>query len=100
MSNAYDVGDLVRVTGRFTTAAGALLDPTVVLCQVLTPAGVKTTYTYGVDPQVVKDSPGDGVYHLDISITAQGAWFYRWYSTGTGQAAGEEVFTALPSKFT
>ena len=88
--NFYDLGDLVRVTGTFTRASGAVMDPAVVKCQVKTPAGVKTSYTYGVDAAMVRDSVG--VYHLDVSITASGHWWYRWYSTGAGQAAAETEF--------
>ena len=97
MANPYDKGDLVRVSAAFTTAAGAALDPTVVKCQVQTPAGTATTYTYGTDAALVKDSTG--AYHLDIDAATSGEWCYRWYSTGTGQAAAEGRFSVTAGEF-
>jgi len=96
MANTYDTGDLVRVTGTFTTAAGVALDPTALYLKYKNPAGTVTTLTYGVDAAVVKDSTG--VYHVDISATTAGVWMYRWYSTGTGQAAEEHWFTVNASQ--
>lgn len=87
MANVYDKGDLIRITGTFKDASLVAYDPTVVKCQVQTPAGVETTYTYPTDAAVVKDSTGN--YHLDVSANASGTWWYRWYATGTGQCGGQ-----------
>jgi hypothetical protein len=62
----------------------------VVKVSVRTPGRVVTTYTYGVDVAVVKDSTGN--YHIDIDANAAGTWHARWFSTGTGQAAEEMEF--------
>lgn len=97
MVNAYDVGDLVRVQGSFTNAAGAAVDPSVVTTKVKTPAGVVTTYTYGVDAQLVKLATG--IYYVDVSATTSGDWHYRFSSTGDGQAAGENKFYVKESAF-
>jgi hypothetical protein len=97
MSNTYDYGDLVRVTGTFTTAAGVATDPTAVLCKVRNPAGTVTTLTYGTDAALVKS--GTGVYYTDVSASAAGIWHYRFYSTGTGQAANETYFQVGASEF-
>lgn len=86
----YDKGDLVRATGTFTTSAGAATDPTAVFVKYTNPSGSITTLTYGTDAALVKDSTG--VYHVDIDANAVGAWTYRFYSTGTGQAAAEGDF--------
>lgn len=91
MTNTYDVGDLVRVSAVFANSAGTAIDPTVVTLQVKVPAGTTTTYTYLTDVALVKDSPGH--YHVDVNVTASGEWWYRWASTGTGQAAEESAFT-------
>jgi RPA family protein len=93
----YDKGDLVRVTGTFTNAAGTAIDPTMVKFQVLNPAGTTTTYTYGVDAALVKSAVG--VYYVDISADVTGIYYYRFYSTGTGQAADEGQFTSDESRF-
>lgn len=90
MANRFDKGDLVRCTGTFTTAGGAAQDPTTVKVSIRTPARVVTTYVYGVDGALVKDSTG--VYHVDVDANQVGTWYVRWWATGTGQAAGESPF--------
>lgn len=97
MANQYDNGDLVRVSVVFTDSSNANVDPTVVKVSVKTPAGVTTTYTYGTDAALVKDSAGH--YHLDIDASASGTWHYRWFSTGTGQAAAESFFVVNAGNF-
>ena len=85
----YDIGDLVRITGTFTTLAGAAQDPTTVSLVVTNPAGVSTTYTYAL-AEVTKSATG--VYYKDVSATSSGTWLWRWVSTGTGQAGEEGEF--------
>lgn len=97
MANFYQVGDLVRVTGTFTTLAGAATDPTSVFFSFKTPSGTITIYQYGVDAQVIKS--GTGIYYVDVSVTAPGNWNYRFYSTGTGQTADESYFSVPYSQF-
>ncbi len=60
-----------------------------------TPAGVTTTYVYLTDNELVKDSTGK--YHVDINANAAGTWYYRFFSTGTGQAAEERQFEVRPA---
>ena len=95
--NSYDVGDVVRCSGAFANSAGAAVDPTAVLCKVRKPDGTVTTYTYGVDAPLVKAAAGS--YYLDVNATEAGIWAYRFYSTGTGQAAGETSFRVRVSSF-
>lgn len=92
MINKYDIGDVVRVECSFTNPknADAAIDPSVVKLTVKPPNAVGVVYTYGVDSEVIKD--GVGEYHADINVTASGWWYYRWWSTGTGQAAEEGKF--------
>ena len=96
MANAYDTGDLVRCTGTFTDAAGAAVDPTTVAFKVKDPSANTTTYTYGVDAELVQQAAG--IYYLDVSIDETGDWWYRFESTGTGQAGGEDNFYVRPSQ--
>ena len=96
-SPAYDVGALVRISGAFTDSDGVAQDPAAVFCAFETPAGVETTYQYSVDVEVVKDSVGN--YHLDVDADTTGVWYYRWYSTGAGQAADETHFSVLDTVF-
>lgn len=99
MANTYDKGDLVKVTGTFTDpdSNDALIDPTVVKVSVKEPDGTTTTYTYGTDAECVKVSTG--LYKLEINCDAPGTWHYRWWSTGTGQAAEPDEFIVEPSVF-
>jgi len=96
MANSYKLGGLVRVSGAFTTSAGVAQDPTVVKCSVRSPLGVVTTYTYGTDTEIMKDSTGN--YHMDVSAPAIGTYYYRWFSTGTGQAADEGWFEVIDAR--
>ena len=94
---SYDKGDLVRCSASFTDSDGTALDPTTVTGKYKTPAGVTTTYVYDTDAELVKDSTGN--YHFDVNANAAGQWFYRFESTGTGQAAEEAAFTVEAGDF-
>lgn len=95
--NIYDRGDLVRCTGTLTNSAGTAIDPTGLTVMVRTPAGATTTFTYGTDAEVVRSSIG--IYYIDVSVTQEGDWAYRFASTGTGQAAAEGRFRIRGSFF-
>lgn len=92
---SYHVGDLIRVAAVFTNVAGTAVDPTAVFVKYKDPGGTVTTLTYGVDAALVRDSAGN--YHVDIDADEAGTWTYRFFSTGTGQAANEKRFTVLAS---
>lgn len=95
--DVYDIGDLVRVSGAFTNAAGTATDPTAVSLKVIAPDGTQTTYVYGTDAEVVKDSTGN--YHADLSVSAAGDWHYQWIGTGAVQAAQGGQFVVQPTAF-
>lgn len=95
---SYSVGDLVRISSVWTNAAGSAVDPGTVLATYRNPAGTATTYTYGVDAELEKDSTGH--YHVDINANAAGVWWYKFYSTGSGQAASVPAsFVVFTSDF-
>ena len=93
----YDKGDLIRCSAAFTDSDGAAADPDVVVFSFTEPDGSLTTYTYGTDVELVKDSTGN--YHVDVDGNAAGTWFYRFHSTGSGQAADESLFQVDPGVF-
>lgn len=97
--NRYVRGALVRVSAAFTNLAGSAVDPSVVRVKVRAPGQTTLTQTsllYGTDAALVKDSTGN--YHADVDTTSTaGIWYYRWESTGTGQAAGEREFMVAAS---
>ena len=90
MANTYDVGDSVRCTGTWTTAAGAAVDPTTVTFIYEDPSGNTTTLIYDTDAEVIKSDTG--IYYVDVDADESGTWQTRWESTGTGKAAGEDEF--------
>lgn len=83
---SFTRGDIARVSG--TIAGTANLDPGTVYAQVMAPGGSVTTYQYGVDAAVNK--PAVGIYYIDVSLDIAGTWYYRFYSTGTGQAVAAD----------
>jgi hypothetical protein len=96
---AYLKGDLVRCRCRFRDPENhdADVDPATVLVRVKTPAGVTTTYTYGVDAQVVKEAVGR--YYIDIDANAPNQWTVQWESAGTFKGAHQVRLTVLDSGF-
>ena len=97
MASNYDVGDLVRVSLPFTDAIGAAADPTTVRGRFRDPSGAVTTYLFGTDSELVKDSTGN--YHFELSPTASGEWRYRGEGTGAVQAAAEARFIVRATAF-
>lgn len=91
----YQRGDLPRITGAFKNSAGTATDPTGVSFKYKKPSIAAVTLVYLTDNALVKDSTGN--YHVDLSITEAGEWYYRWEATGTVQAAEEGQFTVEAS---
>jgi len=85
----YNLGDRVRCTGTLATTAGTNTDPTTAYFWFRTPAGVVTTYQYGVDAQLIKSATG--IYYVDLDVDTAGIWYYGFYSTGTAKAGGADV---------
>ena len=91
MANTHDLGDLVRVTAEFRDpSTNAYIEPTIVKLSVKTPDGTVTTYVYDTDASMKRTDIGQ--YYSDLNANAAGRWYYRWWSTGTGQAADENYF--------
>jgi hypothetical protein len=89
--STHDLGDMVRVKGTWTDAAGAPVAPTAVTLTVKNPAGVATT------PALT--NPSAGVYYADVDANVVGTWCFRFRSTGSGQAAAEGRFYVRESQF-
>ena len=92
----FDKGDAVRVAAVFGTTA-VPVDPDAVIFEYYLTGNSTTTLTYGVDAALVKDSTGH--YHVDIDAATAGTWYWRFHSTGNGQAADEGSFKVNSSKF-
>jgi hypothetical protein len=97
-TQTFDVGDVARAAVVFApVATGTPTDPTAVTCRVMAPSGTVTTYTYGTDTALVKDSTG--TYHLDITLTEPYTWHVRWQGTGAVATAEEQTFYVRQSAF-
>ena len=94
MTNHYEVGARIKLQASFTVA-GVLTDPTAITLKVKTPSNVITTYTYAAG-QIIKSATG--IYYKEIDVVEDGAWHYRWESTGV-IAVGEAYLEVNPSEF-
>jgi uncharacterized protein YfaS (alpha-2-macroglobulin family) len=94
--NLYQVGNVVRCTGAFTSAAGAAVDPTTVTFRARKPDGTLITYVYGTNAELVRDSTGN--YRVDVSADAAGRWAYRFEGTGSAPSAAERLFRVEASR--
>jgi hypothetical protein len=93
--NVHNQGDLVRLTGSLATAAGVVVDPTTLTVTIKAPNGTKTEYTYGDDAYPVRSAAG--VYYVEVTPDQVGDWYYKFQSSGTGQAADEGMFRVRAS---
>lgn len=84
------IGDIVRVVGLLTTAAGAPVDPTTLVVEITSPSGSVETFTLGTD--VFPERDDVGVYHVDVVPSEDGDYEYKFTSTGTGQAVDRGAF--------
>jgi hypothetical protein len=92
----YEIGQLVRLTALYTNAADRPIDPTAVFVAITKPDSTTDTYSYDPDAgELKRDSLGQ--YHFDQSVTMSGTWRFRWYSTGSGQAAAHGEFIVEPA---
>lgn len=87
----FELNDSVRAATVFKNTSGTAVDPANVFFKFKTPGRVETIYQYGVDVELVKDSTGN--YHVDIDANETGIWKWKFYSTGSGQAADAGRFT-------
>jgi hypothetical protein len=93
-ANSYALGKVVRVEGTFAQN-GIAVDPTTVSVVLRRPDGIKRTYVYGTDAEVIRQATG--IYYLEYPTVLAGQHWYRWSSTGNGASAGEKAFVIEPS---
>jgi hypothetical protein len=99
--NAYDKGDLVRISGSFVNASDVATDPTEAVLRVKAPDKTTTVCRWPTpgagESALTRDSAG--AFHVDLSITQSGYWTYRWEGTGAVQSADEATLYARVSAF-
>lgn len=94
--NVFSVGTKVRLSAAFTDIDDAAQDPGGVQFKIRAPDGTVTTYVYGTDVELVKDSTGN--YHVDWLIASAGRYRYRFAGVTSGQAANEGTFNVQNSR--
>ena len=97
MPSTYDIGDVVRTWGRFSTSTSSTdyQDPSRVNYLYDTPS--ETRSTDFLDPPGTTSSTlikrsSTGEFYVDILTTEDGLYEYRWTSTGTLQTSEEGRF--------
>lgn len=79
-----DIGSTVRIYGSIRVD-GVLTDPSTLTLTITTPSAVQTVYTYGTDPEIIRDAVGK--YHLDLQISESGTWVWEWFANSELNAA-------------
>lgn len=97
MMSTYQVGDRPRIIVTFRNIVRQLADPDIVRFRFKTPDGTETTYVYGTGAQVVQEAAG--IYHVDLRLTADGEWWYRWEGDGSLACAVEKAIQVDESAF-
>lgn len=83
------VGTEIRITLTITDDACVATDPTTLKVKTHAPNGVVTTYTYGTDAALQRQTTG--IYIFDVTPNAPGRWDYRLETTGTGTVITKEA---------
>ena len=97
MASTYDIGDIVRCAVVFTLVDGSTADPTKVYFSKQPPDGAISNSTYSGGTTAITRS-ALGHYYKDVPCTDDGLYEYRFWSTGTAQAAGEGYFSVRPRR--
>jgi hypothetical protein len=95
-ANTYVIDSSFKLEAEFTNESG-VADPTTVIFKIKKPDGTITTYTYGVDAEVIRESLG--VYYMIVTVDTPGNWWYKIMGTEALIAATEGSFVGLQSKF-
>ncbi|MEK6860967.1 MAG: hypothetical protein AABY07_03255 [Nanoarchaeota archaeon] len=92
MVKRFTEGDTIRLSGNFKVGT-TNTDPTGVKFQIKNPSGTITTYIFGTDSQLVKDSVGN--YHVDFLVNVSGDWNYSFEGTGATAPGRKETRFAI-----
>lgn len=91
--DTYFAGQILRLTVEFRDNDEVLADPTAVIFSSRIDQGTIGTLTYGVDPELVKDSVG--IYYTDLALTVSGTYAYRYTGTGVIENSIEDAFLVI-----
>jgi hypothetical protein len=104
LPSTYDIGDIVRAIGTFTSTAGANTDPTTVKFLWDTPTSTgptirtRTSTAVGAVGGITKEAAG--IYWSEFNATGAGLYEWRFTSTGTITASGESWASVRPRRVT
>ena len=85
-------GVVLHCEAAFVTSAGTATDPaTIKFAYQAAAIGTTTTLTYPTSAALVKKSTGTFYVDIDTGETS-GEYDWRWFATGTGQAAEQGTF--------
>lgn len=96
MAESYVLGAVARCSLSVRTDDGDPVDPESLAYYMLEPDGTLTTYVYGSDPQIARESMGE--YHVDWPTEQAGRHRYRWDGDGVNAGADEESFRVQRSR--
>jgi hypothetical protein len=87
----------VRVRAKIRSLEGALTDPTQLVFSIQEPDENVTSYTWGIDSEVVKES--DGEFYVDWEADQPGLHRYKWQANGAVQVAFGGAFNIREPSF-
>lgn len=64
-------------------------DPNTLRLDIIDPTSTTTSYEFGTDPEIVRDSVGQ--FHFDLMLTQRGVWRYQWFSNASLTAFEEGI---------
>lgn len=89
----YFQGSSIRLKATFKDASAAVADPTTITVAIETPDGSVSSYVYGTDAEIVRDSTG--IYYIDVVVDTPDTWSYSFAGTGTVQAVSQSKLTCI-----
>lgn len=75
----------VRVEAQIKNLSNVYTDPTQLIFTIEEPSGIETSYTWGIDAELIRVSPGQ--FYVDWDASQAGQHKYRWQANGAIQAA-------------
>jgi len=98
MTNRYNIGETVYITGEFRNSANELADPDTVRALYTAPGGPIVTKVYNEVGSEDLVRLSQGIYKIGIETTTAGNYWYRMDDGGDDQIAEESYFYVRPSK--
>ena len=97
MYDKITAGETVKFSANITNLKNKAEDPVGIKFVIKTPANVVTTYQYGTDPQLLKDSLGK--YTIDLILSLPGTYRIRWETAAPNVSIEENTIIAEARSF-